>query len=183
MLLHCIVLAFCSTIDSLGIGITYGIKNTKMLLSSKIILFLCSFTITLLAVLLGNTLNIILYDNITNILGSIILIFIGCFLMFSSFKEKNNFDIDYSNYIDNKESLFLGIALSIDSFGIGLSSSMVKLDMLLLPTFIPIFQFLFLSFGFLLGKRIKQRSHIPDNVWSIIPGILLIIIGILKVLY
>lgn len=35
MLLNCIILAISSSIDSLGIGITYGIKNTKIFLLVK----------------------------------------------------------------------------------------------------------------------------------------------------
>ena len=144
MFLYCILLAFCSTLDSLGIGITYGLKNTKIIFSAKIILFLCSFLVTIVSILIGNSLNNIFPNIITNILGSIILIFIGIFLIFSGFKKENNFDLDYSNNIDNKEALFLGFALSLDSFGIGISSSMLNLNVFILPVFVSILHLLFL---------------------------------------
>lgn len=77
MLFHCILLAFCSTLDSLGIGITYGLKNTHILFHAKIILFICSFFVTLLALFLGDLLSYFFPNNITDILGCIVLILIG----------------------------------------------------------------------------------------------------------
>ncbi len=77
MIFHCIILAFCSTLDSLGIGITYGLKNTHILFNAKIILFICSFLVTLLSLFLGDLLSYFFYDSITDILGCIVLILIG----------------------------------------------------------------------------------------------------------
>lgn len=77
MLFHCILLAFCSTLDSLGIGITYGLKNTHILFGAKIILFISSFLVTLLSLFLGDCLAYFLPSSITDMLGSIVLIFIG----------------------------------------------------------------------------------------------------------
>lgn len=77
MIFHCIILAFCSTLDSLGIGITYGLKNTHILFNAKIILLICSFLVTLLSLFLGDLLSYFFYDSITDILGCIVLILIG----------------------------------------------------------------------------------------------------------
>ncbi len=181
MFFYCILLAFCSTLDSLGIGITYGLKNIKIRIKSKIVLFACSFLITIISLFLGNCFNYIFPCYLSNFLGSIILIIIGVFLIFSCFKKENNFDFDNSKYIDCKEALFLGFALSLDSFGIGISSSMLCLNYFLLPIFVSIFQFVFLSFGNFLGRKIKNSSNIPDNIWSFIAGFLLIIVGVIKI--
>ena len=44
-MLNSFILAISSSIDSLGIGITYGIKNTKISLLGKIVLFTISLTV------------------------------------------------------------------------------------------------------------------------------------------
>ena len=44
MLLNAFILAISSSIDSLGIGITYGIKNTKISYLGKLILFSISLS-------------------------------------------------------------------------------------------------------------------------------------------
>ena len=54
MLINSLILALSSSIESLGIGITYGIKNTKISYRGKIVLFLLSFSISILAVWFGD---------------------------------------------------------------------------------------------------------------------------------
>ena len=60
MLLNSFILAVSSSIDSLGIGITYGIKNMKISFFSKFILFIISISITYFALFLGNLLSNVL---------------------------------------------------------------------------------------------------------------------------
>lgn len=214
MFLHCILLAFCSTLDSFGIGITYGLKNTHILFSAKIILFLCCFLMALLSLFLGNCFSSIFSDYITNLFGSLILVFIGSFFILSSLKKDRprenkktiekvtpkvyqffirflgitiqiirnpiNSDFDHSNHIDGKEAIFLGFALSLDTIGIGISSSMLTIPFFFFPFCVSIFQLFFLSFGNFLGRKIQTISNIPENIWSILAGFLLIFIGFTK---
>lgn len=95
-------------------------------------------------------------------------------------RDPNNSDFDHSNNIDTKEALFLGIALSLDTIGIGISSSMLEINYFFLPLFVSIFELFFLSFGSFLGRRIKNISNVPENIWSILASFLLIFIGITK---
>lgn len=95
-------------------------------------------------------------------------------------RNPSNSDFDNSNNIDSKEALFLGIALSLDTIGIGISSSMFEINYFLLPLLVACFELFFLSFGNFLGRKIKNISNIPENIWSILAGFLLIFIGITK---
>ena len=88
MLINSIVLAISSSIDSLGIGITYGIKNTKISSKAKIILLVISFLVTLIALYFGNIIKNIFNENITKFLGSSILVIMGIFILFQSLKKK-----------------------------------------------------------------------------------------------
>lgn len=218
MLINSLILALSSSIDSLGIGITYGIKNTKISYKGKIVLFIISFSISILAVWSGDAIKNIFSDWATKLIGNTILIVMGIFICFQSFykedstlttissfsklsDEKNekiysffiNFlgitikiiknpissDLDFSNSIDSKEALFLGFALSLDCFCIGVGGSIIGISSFLFPFFISIFQLLFLNIGNMLGKKLHS-NHLSDNIWSIISGILLIIIGVIR---
>ena len=53
MLLNVILLSISSSIDSFGIGITYGLRKLKIGILSKIILFTVSIITTYIAVLIG----------------------------------------------------------------------------------------------------------------------------------
>lgn len=209
-------LAISSSIDSLGIGITYGIRNTKISNLAKLILFIISFVISFFAIHFGDFFKDLLPDNIANYIGCFLLILLGGFIFFQSFKKNTNInsnnmydeiflepkiyrffikflgitiqiiknpissDLDKSNYIDGKEALFLGIALSLDSFAIGVSSGILGFNSILFPLTISVFQLLFISVGTLLGYFLTNFKKIPEYAWSFISGILLIFIGIFK---
>ena len=191
MLLNSFILAISSSIDSLGIGITYGIKNMKISFFSKFILFIISISITYLALFLGNLLSDMLSDFFTTIIGSGILIFMGSYIIYEALKiKRNNFnifnnpissDFNHSKTIEPKEALFLAIALSLDSFGIGIGGSIGSINLIFFQIFVSIFQLFFLCSGIWLGKNINNLYRLPENIWSIISGILLIIIGIFKI--
>lgn len=216
MLINSLLLAISSSIDSLGIGITYGIKNTKISYAGKVVLFLISLIISILSIWSGNVIKNIFSDFLLLFIGNIILICMGIFICFQTLKKEKNkinnhfsfhdtnqekiysffikflgitiqiiknpsySDFDSSNSIDAKEALFLGIALSLDSFCIGIGGSVIGINSILFPLFIASFQFIFLNIGNFLGRKLNKLSILPDNIWSIISGILLIIIGISK---
>lgn len=175
MLITTFFLAISSSIDSLGIGITYGIKNTKISYIGKIILFLVSFAISLLSINFGNLLKNVLTDAIANTIGSLIFIILGLLICFQISP-----DFDHSNSIDPKEALLLGLALSLDSFCIGIGGSFIGINSILFPIFIASFQFIFLNLGIFLGRKLNKLSFLPSNTWSNISGFLLITIGIAK---
>lgn len=219
MLINTLVLALSSSIDSLGIGITYGTRNTKISYRGKIVLFVISFSISFLAVWFGDFLKNIFSDFATKLIGNVILIAMGFFICFQAIrndkinpttslsssepiyekdekiysffidflgitiqiiKNPTSSDLDSSNCIDSKEALFLGFALSLDCFCLGVGGSILGISPILFPLFICIFQLVFLSIGNTLGKKLYHLSSLPDNFWSIISGILLILMGLFK---
>ena len=210
MILNCIVLALSVSIDSFGIGITYGIKNTKITNWSKLILFTISLVATIISINLGKIISKIFSPFFTNLLGCLILVAMGIVFSFQSLnknvvkplskQKKYNFfikwlgitiqiikdpissDFDKSNTISSKEALYLGTALSLDSLCVGIGSSMLNISSYLFPLLVAFFQLLFISFGNFIGKELKNSFKINDNVWSFISGILLTLIGLLKFL-
>ncbi len=223
MFINSLILAISSSIDSLGIGITYGIKNTKISYIAKVVLFVISFIISVISIWFGTVLKNIVPIHFSKYIGSFILILMGVFMCFQAIKNDNNksnsnfstfsnnishhyineekiysffikflgitiqiiknpisSDFDKSNSIDAKEALFLGLALSLDSFCIGISLSMLDINSIVFPFSISLFQLFFMSFGNYLGRKLNKVSHFPDNVWSVSSGILLSIIGFFK---
>lgn len=189
-MINSLLLALSSSIDSLGIGITYGIKNTKISRIGKIILFAISLITTYISIFFGNLIQYIFPNVFTNFLGCLILICIGIYICFQALKKekdsKNIFnspissDINHSKIIEPQESLILAIALSLDSFCIGICGAITDINLTLFPFLVSILQLIFLSLGSYLGIHIRNFCKLPQNVWSIISGILLIFIGFLK---
>ena len=207
MILNSILLDLSSSLDSLGVGITYGIKKTKISILGIIILFLLSIIITNISILLGNALNQLLNPRVSIYVGSLLLIIMGIFIIYETvfpkkhkkkkrkeynlfikylgitiniIKDPINSDIDKSNKIDFKEAMFLGFALSLDAVCIGFGGSIIGINSFIFPLLISIFQILFLCIGSKIGRIINQFSNVPQNLWNIISGLLLIFIGIIK---
>lgn len=214
MLITNLILATSVSIDSLGIGISYGLKSTRLSIGAKIMLFTISIFVTSIAIILGQILVLCFPTEITKLIGSTILVFMGVWVIIQSTSSKSSeiksnieitqpkvykffikylgitiqiirdpsySDIDKSQKIDIKEALCLGIAMSIDSLCIGISSVMIGLSFMFFPLLVATFQLFFLSIGKFIGSKIATSSKIPQNIWTIISGSLLILMGICKI--
>ena len=107
MLFNVILLSLSSSIDSLGIGITYGLRKLKIKNSSKLILFIISAIMTYFSILIGSNLNLILSPLITKLLGSFILIIIGLFISFEILINGPIYsDFDFSSKMNTKEAFY-----------------------------------------------------------------------------
>ena len=214
MFLTYLILAISSSIDSFGIGITYGIKNTRITFVAKLVVFLISLCISTLSISVGKFIYRLFPPFFCNIIGFLILILMGLFIIFQALRKskktassdensqkriynlfinsfgitiqiiKNpiNSDLDNSKNIDGKEALYLGFALSLDSLCIGIGNAMLGMFSFIFTMLVAFFQLIFLSLGLIFGNKLKSVTNIPDNIWSIISGILLIFIGISKLI-
>ena len=81
------------------------------------------------------------------------------------------------NLIDPKESVFLGFALSLDNFGIGISSSLIGSSYILFPILISVFQFMFLRVGILIGKKVCCFIGFSDFACSMLSGFYLFLLA------
>lgn len=205
MILTCMLLALSTSIDSIGIGLTYGIRDITISRQSKIILFIISLIISSISILIGNTLNNILSKEITNIIGSLILFFIGIIILVQTLKREKrqekkvyklfikflgitikiikdpiSSDFDNSKKIDSKEAIYLGTALSLDSFSVGIGAGMLGSISIIFPLIVSLFQIIFLSLGRNIGEKLNKKIHIPSKIWSILSAVLLILIGIVR---
>lgn len=213
MFLTSLILAISSSIDALGIGTTFGIRNTKVSLSAKIVIYFLILIISSIGIVIGSFISQFLSVSLTNILGSSILIFMGLWIIYNSLKSEtlstknsNSFkefkhiffikplgitvqiirspissDLDNSKIIDAKEAFYLAFALSLDALCIGIGSSIFGVNPFIFPFFVATIHLLFLSFGTLLGKNVKKIIHLPENIFTIISGLLLILIALSRI--
>ena len=211
MFFNIILLAISVSIDALGIGLTYGMKNTKISTIANIILFCISFSFVSISLYVGDILEKMIPLSYCTILGNIILICMGSFIIFQATNKKKHLkkykvnkekklsfiiksfgitiniiknpissDLDNSKLIDSKEAFFLSLALSLDSFCIGIGSKIMGISSALFPLLVACFQLCFLKLGSFIGFNLNSKSTLPENIWSLISGALLIFIGIIK---
>lgn len=96
-------------------------------------------------------------------------------------KNPIKIDIDKSGTIDIKESLLLGLALSVDAIGVGIGSALAGIVSILIPFSVGLFQLLFLYSGISLGKRFALSGKTNKKLLSLLPGLLLIFLAFIRI--
>lgn len=143
---------------------------------AKFILVVMSVFFSVCSIFIGNMISSMLSEFLTKLISSLILIIIGITILIDPIP----FDFDNSHNIDIKEAFLLGIALSLDSVCIGIGSSIGGYLSFYFPILVASFQMLFLCIGVIIGKKIIKKFTIPDSIWNVISGIVLMLFGIIK---
>lgn len=194
-------LALC--VDTLVAGFSYGASGIRIPpLSAAILTAVCSATLAL-SLLLGAVLRAWIPAGLAESLGFVLLLLLGTYKLFegvvqafirkhASFEREIRFsvlrlrcilriyadparaDADQSLTLSSLESVWLGVALSLDSLAVGFGAAMgnvsIPLALLLsLPT-----QAAALTGGCALGRRLTRRSGL-DLLWT--GGLLLLILA------
>ena len=115
MILNALILALSASIDSLGVGITYGLKKTKISISSFFILFILSIIITSLSVSIGNIITLFISTYVTKLIGAFVLFGIGIFIIYEATlkKEKKTKKAKTNHREYNIFIKFLGLTINI----------------------------------------------------------------------
>ena len=186
MFLTKLILAIFNSIDSIGIGLILGINNVKITNIARTILIVVSIIIVLAAIIIGSIIGNFFNSNITKFIGAIIFIIIGSILILKIFKKKktkvNKINFNNLKIIDKKEAIYLSIILSIDSLNIGLGIGCIYKFSLVFPVLVSFLQVIFLTIGNEIGKYIKKDIKMPSYLFDLLIGILLIVIGIIKII-
>ena len=186
MIIKYILLALSASIDALSLGITYGIKKTKMSKTANIIIFMIVFCCSTIAILVGHFLSLLFSPMFSILLGSSLLIMLGLYNIYKGVKKSNtfeNFDIDNSNYIDTKEAIAIGLAVAVDASCVSMGAGIIGYISFILPIFMAIFHTLFVNCGNFIAKSVVNKLNVPSNILSILSGILLILIGISRIIF
>jgi putative Mn2+ efflux pump MntP len=89
-------------------------------------------------------------------------------------------DVDKSGNISASEATLLGLALSLDAFGAGIGAALIGFVPLLTASVISISSGSFIALGLRFGLRYAEMNWIKKL--SVLPGCVLIIMGLLKML-
>ncbi|NOJ73694.1 MntP/YtaF family protein [Paenibacillus alvei] len=241
MLIHTVsllILAFALSLDSFGVGMTYGLRRLRIPWTSIVVISCCSGLVILLSMQVGNVLIQYVSPAVAQWIGSLILVAIGCWailqLLRSSHEEGEQLerfeqgdpnaakdfhlvepllhtteleaeprqvvriqlkslgvviqilktpsaaDMDRSGTISAVEAAWLGVALSLDAFGAGIGVALLGYPSFMTAFTIALFSGIFLRFGIHVGISFAGARWIGKL--SFVPGFMLIIMGIIKLL-
>lgn len=167
-----IIIAISLSMDAFSLALAYGTlkicKKDMVLLS--IIVGIYHFFMPLIGMEMGSyILNVIKINP--NVIVFMVLLIIGINMIIDSFKNKKEIKV-----LKKIELFVFGLAVSIDSFSVGISLKTITNNYLLTVLIFSLSSFIFTYLGLTLGHKI---ASIYGKVASIIGGSALIIIGIL----
>lgn len=194
-LLSSVLLAFSANVDNLAVGIAYGVKRIAIGTLSNLIIAIVSAAGTYASMSAGKLISAVLPLNVANWLGSILLIAIGIWTIWDTYRTKPTrqqdpsdlayttfiadparADRDHSRIIDAKESIVLALALTLNNLGSGIGAGISGLDIPLTTLLTFIFSLLAVTIGYFLGARFT--TTLSGQLTGIASGLLLIGLGI-----
>lgn len=194
-LLSSVLLALSANIDNFAVGIAYGIKRIAIGSLSNGIIAIVSAAGTYASMSAGRLISTVLPVDVANGLGSLLLIAIGVWTIWDTYKTSSSTsqtqsDLDYTTFISNpakadrdhsrmidaKESIVLAFALTLNNLGSGIGAGISGLDIGMTTLLTFIFSFVAIIIGYFLGSRFT--TSLSGRVTGIVSGVLLIGLGV-----
>jgi len=185
--------AISANLDNLVVGLSYGLKKIRISLFQNTIIAAISTIGTAVSIYLGKAIILFIPEDLPKIFGAVLLIIIGAWPIIKSIiyrKERiqnndiyNNperYDEDKSGFLDSRESILLGLALTINNFALGIGIGMVGINVLLTLILTFGFSLGFIHLGQLVGKRYSPR--ILEKYAGVISSIIIILLGIYELI-
>jgi putative sporulation protein YtaF len=195
--LHVFIIALTNNLDNIGVRIAYTIRGIKISTAINTWISVITFAISYFAAYSGTVISGYIGKRLSSILTLILLSGIGSYMIYSQYLKRmcqgefgqdhkkgvchillkpENADMDNSKHIDFKEATVLGIALSINNVGGGVSAGMIGLNPFWVGCLSAVLSFLILWAGNVMAEFFIKWNL--SNKATITAGILLIAIGI-----
>ena len=197
--------AFSSSIDNLGIGISYGIRNIKIRLGANVLIAVICFLMSMSGISFGLWLSTILPGILPLVLGAFILSIIGIRIILLAtprkkqtvtatevsndsntigkiMKNPTEADVDHSGEIGWGEAVILGIALSANALTNGLGAGFLGLSPLAISLTAAIGSFITVWAGVNLGwklAKVRIGSFSIGQFGTLLSGIIILVIAVL----
>ncbi|MFT9488466.1 MAG: sporulation membrane protein YtaF [Tepidibacillus sp.] len=120
-----IILSLAVSLDSFGVGVTYGVRKVRIPIYSILIIALLSASMILLSMQLGVWISYVLSPYMAKWLGSIILICIGVWAIFQVSRHSHE-DVEYPTPVNEYQEKKM---ISIEIKKLGLVIQILKMPM------------------------------------------------------
>ncbi len=103
-LLSLLVLGFAVSIDSFGVGFTYGLRRITVPLKSLVVIMLCTGLMLFVSMKLGELMTMFISPSFSKILGAGILLVLGFLSLYDVHRNKNVKNISNKRQSHKKEA-------------------------------------------------------------------------------
>ncbi|MDA8387979.1 MAG: manganese efflux pump [Nitrospiraceae bacterium] len=199
-LLYTFFIALTNNFDNIGTRIAYSIRGIRISLPINLWVSVITFVVSFGAALSGKIISGLITREVSSILAMLLLSAIGSWMILEPYRKKNrdctvgpgeksichvllnpkDADMDDSKHIDFREATLIGIALSINNIGGGVSAGMIGLNSFLIGSLSALISFLALWAGNYISEFFIRWKI--SNKAAFVAGLLLIAIGIEQII-
>ncbi|MBB6670718.1 sporulation membrane protein YtaF [Cohnella nanjingensis] len=192
-----------SSLDNLGVGISYGIRKIRIGFVSNLLIAAVCFAFSYAGIWFGKWISAVLPGILPVLLGTFILFVIGIRIILLAMPRRRQAvsapepepdakglsgilrhperaDRDRSNHIGIAESLILGVALSANALTNGLSAGLLGLSPFMISLMAAVGSFLTVWLGVWLGAKVANvriGSFTLGQFGTLVSGIILMLIA------
>lgn len=193
---------FSSSIDNLGVGLSYGVRKINVAFGKNLLIAIICFLMSMGGITFGVWLSTILPGMLPVIIGALLLFIIGIRIILlakpqnemdsnNDMQPKNVQDIlrnpeeahfKKSGEIGWGESVLLGVALSANALTNGVGAGLLGLSPLIISITAAIGSFITVWMGVKLGSKVadvRVGTFTVGQFGTIISGVILLIIAFL----
>lgn len=196
-------IALTNNVDNVGVRIAYSIRGIKISTLINLWISVITFVISFFAAFSGTILSGLISKQLSCLIAMLLLSSIGLWMILDPYvKKKKGYaadaiqgdkisaahvlldphkaDMDNSKHIDFKEATLLGIALSINNIGGGISAGMIGLNSFWVGFLSAVLSFIALWLGNYIAVFFEKLNIAQKT--PVIAGLLLIAIGIEQII-
>ncbi|MUG45950.1 sporulation membrane protein YtaF [Paenibacillus woosongensis] len=193
-LLAIIAIGVASNLDNAGVGIAYGVRKIHIPWYSNLTIAFISFLATLVSGLFGNLISTWMPLWIGQLIGTIVIIGVGVWVLVQPYVEKKptpktsssnsltrllqnpeEADADSSKSLSLPESIVLGIALAMNALAGGFNAGITQLNVWYTSLSVGLFSFILLALCAGFGEKFAAEKL--GHRATVVSGLLLIFIG------
>ncbi|VEF46752.1 Putative membrane protein ytaF [Bacillus freudenreichii] len=189
-----------TSIDNLGVGVSYGIRNIRISPLSNLTISVICFLFSLIGVYFGVWISKVLLNGMPMIIGSFLFIIIGLRLILLTKKPADSGQKEISplnkkhimsgesseNSIGFGESVVLGIALSANAMTNGIGGGLLNLSPLMVCFAAAFGSFITVWGGVALGTKVANfriGRFSAGQFGTLISGVILLIIAATSIIH
>ncbi len=181
MSMYTILIALANNVDNISVRIAYSIRKVRISTVKNLWISIITLVISSCAAQIGTALSEYCTNRVASLMSMLLLIAIGFWILVEPYIKKESSPDPMSNADEDrdigfKEATLLGIALSINNLGGGLSAGMLRLNCFYVGFFSAVISFIALWAGNYITVFFNRWNL--DRRMSVFAGILLILIGI-----
>jgi putative sporulation protein YtaF len=201
--LYIFFIALTNNFDNIGVRIAYSIRGIRISTLINLWISVITFIISFFAAFSGTIISGFISKELSSLIAMLLLTAIGLWMILEPYLKKNgdcteesiqrkknsachvllnpqNADMDNSKHIDFREATLLGIALSINNVGGGVSAGMIGLNSFWVGFFSAVLSFIALWAGnyiaeFFIKWNISKKA-------TVVAGLLLIAVGVEQIM-